>query len=221
MLRYELLVFDWDGTLYDSSCFIVKCVQKAAEQVDLPIPDKELIKQSIGLSVSKAIERSMPDISPMQQANLVQAYRRVLVEHACKPTLFEGAKEVLQGLRHTGYLLAIATGKDSRGLALDLELLGIEDLFIATRGADQAASKPDPLMLTQLLDETGSEPEQALVIGDTEFDLLMAENANVDALAVSYGVHDTERLQGERVRGLIHDIRELPEWLAGGGKQDA
>ena len=213
-MNYQLLVFDWDGTLYDSSALIVKCVQMAAAKTGLVAPPAEIIKQYIGLSVDEAIGRGFPDLSPMKKANLIKSYREFIVKELKVPILFEGVKEVLIDLKNQGYLLAIATSKDSRDLTKDLEVLQLREYFIITQSADQAASKPNPMMLFNILDQTGLMAGQALMIGDTEYDMLMAANAQVDAVAVSYGVHDIKRLQQSNVKHIIHNIRELPGWLS-------
>ena len=212
-MGYQLIVFDWDGTLYNSSQFIVKCVQQAAEQADLPVPCAVTIKQFIGLSVDEALSRNFPNLSPMKKANLIKAYRELTVTQESKPILFEGVVETLTQLKQMGYLLAIATSKHSKGLKDDLQALDLEDLFIALQSADQAASKPHPEMLHNILEQVGVLPQQALMVGDTEFDMLMAANAEVDAVAVSYGAHDVERLKLTNIKTIIHDIRELPVWL--------
>ena len=214
MKKYELIVFDWDGTLYDSSAFIVKCVQQAAEQMGFAIPAAETITQMIGLSVEKATDNVLPELSPMQKAEYIRVYREQVSSIQEKPCLFSGAVEVLKTLKARGFELAIATGKGSAGLKNDLELLEIEDLFSGFRCGDQTFSKPNPAMLNELLEELGVAPEKALVVGDTEYDMLMAKNADVDAVAASYGVHELSRLDFDNVKHTIHDIKELLLYLS-------
>ncbi|OGT31398.1 MAG: hypothetical protein A3E87_03460 [Gammaproteobacteria bacterium RIFCSPHIGHO2_12_FULL_35_23] len=213
-MKYQLLVFDWDGTLYDSSELIVKCVQKAAVAIGLSIPQAETIKQFIGLSVDEALSHGFPGLTPMKKANLIKAYREFLVTEAEIPTLFTGVKETLVKLKEQGYLLTIATSKDSNYLKKDLEILDLKNTFFMTQSADQAASKPNPAMLYNILYQTGMVVEQTLMIGDTEYDMQMAANAQIDGLGVSYGAHDTKRLQLPNVKHIINNITELPVWLA-------
>jgi len=215
-LKYELIVFDWDGTLYDSAAFIVSCVQAAAQASGFPVPEEKTIREMIGLSYEESLKRMMPDVSPMQMAMLIKAYRKCVEEsqtHA--PVLFQGVEEVLKSLKATGYYLAIATGKGRYGLNKDLELLKLSDTFVTTRCSDETNSKPHPQMLLEIMDEMGVEPSKTLMIGDTEYDMQLAQNAKTDAMAVSYGAHHIDRLRsGEHVKGYLDDIRDLPPWLA-------
>lgn len=214
-MAYQLLVFDWDGTLFDSSQFIVNCVQQATEMVSLPVPAAETIKQMIGLSFDQALKRAMPSLSPMQMANLIQAYKKCVAGNThMKPTLFPGATETLQRLASEGYWLAIATGKSRSGLNNDLAELGMDKLFLATRCAEETQSKPHPQMLIELMNEMGVTENQTLMIGDTEYDLQCAQNAKVDALGVLYGAHTKAQLAPFAAKHFLQDIRELPAWLA-------
>lgn len=211
-MKYDLIVFDWDGTLYDSAAFIVECVQAAAKGANLPVPAGDEIRHHIGLSSQEAMRRLFPNLSPFQVAELYKAYQAYIQgKHA--PTLFEGSEAVLHELRDKGYLLAIATGKGRAGLDRDLSELGMQDLFAMTRCADESFSKPHPQMMHDILEALDVSPERAVVVGDTEYDMGMAKNAGTDAIAVSYGVHDIERLKGTHVVAEIHDIRELPAHL--------
>jgi phosphoglycolate phosphatase len=212
-MSYQLIIFDWDGTLYDSSAMIVTAVQDAARQIEVPIPDAATIKSLIGLSAERALSQGQPHLSPMQQAELVKRFRANLADSPMQPQLFPGALETLNQLKQAGYWLSIATGKSRAGLDKDLESLGLKDFFLATRCSDQSLSKPDPAMANEILDELGVEKQNAIVIGDTEYDMLMAQNAGIDAVAVSYGVHSEDRLQQSNVKALIHDIVELPKAL--------
>jgi phosphoglycolate phosphatase len=215
-MTYQLIVFDWDGTLFDSLAYIVNRVQKVAKIAELTPPDEALIRSQIGLSVNESLRRLFPDLSPMQACELIKTYQAYQPDpEDQQPALFNGTKDVLQTLNDTGYWLAIATGKPRAGLDQNLIDLNLNDCFMCTRTADETDSKPNPAMLLEILDKLGVMPERALVVGDTEYDMYMAQNANVDALAVSYGSHDADAMTNiDNVKGVIHDISELPGWLA-------
>lgn len=214
-MSYQLVVFDWDGTLFDSSQFIVHCVQRAAEIAELPIPEANTVKQMIGLSFDQALKRAMPELSPMNAANMVRIYRQCVQESDVgKPVLFNGAREVLKSLVEQGYWLAIATGKGRAGLNADLADLGLQDLFLATRCAEETQSKPHPQMLLELMDEMGVTANQTVMVGDTEYDLQLAENSGVDAVAALYGAHSYEQLMNYKAKYFLNAITDLPIWLA-------
>lgn len=213
-MTYQLIIFDWDGTLYDSAAYIVNCVQVAAAKQNLTPPEHHQIKQMIGLSPEKSLQRLMPDLSPMQSSKLIEDYQKCLLNPPhIKPTLFEGVEEILSNLSNQGYWMAIATSKGQRGLTADLQALNIGDYFICQRCADQTQSKPHPQMVEEILEELGVHPQDTVLIGDTEFDMLLADNAKVDAIAATYGVHNLSSLSQPTIRGYIKDIRELPALL--------
>jgi len=212
----ELIVFDWDGTLMDSEGRIVACLQKAAQALGREVPPAERAREVIGLGLHQAVARLFPDASQTEVQRLADAYRRHFLgdelEHS---QLFPGARELLEELAGAGLFLAVATGKSRRGLEKELELTGLGDLFHVTRCADETLSKPNPQMLLEILDYTGREPEQALVVGDTEFDMLMAANAGTPAVGVSHGVHPPERLREAGALVIFDRLEELPAWLRG------
>ncbi len=214
-LPYKLLVFDWDGTLMDSEARITGCLSMTFEDVGLPAPPREALLNVIGLGLPEAFRTLAPEIDAAMLRRLTDRYRyHFLSDHHAPATLFPGAREVLETLDRTGYLLAVATGKGRRGLDRSLEETGCGALFAVTRCADETASKPDPRMLIEVMDVAGAWPHETLMIGDTEYDMLMARNAGADALAVSYGVHTRARLLDSRPLGCIDDIREISVWLA-------
>jgi len=214
MQRFELLVFDWDGTLMDSEARIVACLQGAIGDLGLPRKEVADLRNIIGLGLAEAIERLFPGSDAATRQALVERYRHhFLVADPTPSALFEGAREVLHDLAEQGYLLAVATGKGRRGLDKVLEETGLGPLFHATRCADETFSKPHPQMLLELMDHLGAAPQATLMIGDTEYDMEMARNARTHALAVSYGVHHPERLLKHGPLGCLHRIGELPEWL--------
>ena len=210
---FELLVFDWDGTLMDSEAHIVASMQRAIDDVALPeLPHAEL-SDVIGLGLAEAIERLFPGIEPGPRQQLADRYRyHFLTDDPCQP--FEGAEEVLRELNRQGYLMAVATGKGRRGLDRLLDSTGFRPLFHVTRCSDETRSKPHPQMLQEIMTVLDVEPTRTLMIGDTEYDLQMAHNAGAAPLAVSYGVHAVERLHQHEPRGCLDAIGELPAWLA-------
>lgn len=212
--RYELLIFDWDGTLVDSQALITDCMQRAAMEAGLPPHNAAEIGGIIGLGLTEAIERLYPDAAPAAIDAIVQGYRRCYVcASPDRAPLFPGAARTLAELKTAGYRLAIATGKGRSGLDRGLALCDIADLFCVSRCADECRSKPDPAMLHEILAHTGVAAGHALMIGDTEYDLAMAQRAGVDALAVSYGVRAKEHLLALQPVGCIDAITELPRWL--------
>ncbi len=218
--RFSLLIFDWDGTLMDSEARIVACMQAAAADLSLALPDSAATRDIIGLGLKEAVMTLYPGLDREMVERMVQRYRHhYLLENETPTELFEGAEQVLRELSAAGFLLAVATGKGRHGLEQSLQQTGLGPLFQATRCADETFSKPHPEMLLQLLDELGTEPGRALMIGDTEYDMQMAGNAGLAGLAVSYGVHSPERLRRHAPLDCIDDIRELPRWLDTGNRR--
>ncbi len=211
---YELLVFDWDGTLMDSESRIVNCMRSAITDLGLALPTDSSISNIIGLGLKEAICMLFPAADEALVKELKGRYRHhFLFENRTPMPLFSGAKEVLHALKAEGYLLAVATGKGRPGLDKALNNTGLDKVFHTTRCADEAFSKPHPDMLLQILDELGVEATDALMIGDTEYDMQMANSAGTAALAVSYGVHSTERLLQHEPQGCLAAISEVPDWL--------
>ncbi|GAB6039438.1 HAD family hydrolase [Endothiovibrio diazotrophicus] len=215
---YKLLIFDWDGTVMDSVSHIVHCIKLAAAEMGLEILPDERIKGIIGLGLTEAIDALYPGRGSAFHRELADRYRDHYLPPGPSPTpLFDGARETLETLRGAGYRLAVATGKGRSGLDRVLDETGLRPLFQATRTSDVTRSKPDPLMLHQILEELETGVSDALMIGDTEWDLVMAANAGMDALGVTYGVHDAERLVRHHPVGCIDAITELPAWLGCSG----
>jgi len=212
---YELLVFDWDGTLMDSESRIVSCMRAAITDLGLELPDDGSISNIIGLGLKEAICMLFPAADEMLVKEVTGRYRHhFLFENRTPTPLFSGAKEVLHALKSEGYLLAVATGKGRPGLDRVLNSTELDQVFHATRCADEAFSKPHPDMLLQILDELGVQAADALMIGDTEYDMQMANNAGTAALAVSYGVHSMERLLQHKPLGCLDAISEVSNWLS-------
>lgn len=195
MVKYPLIIFDWDGTLMDSIDKIVLCMQQAAKQENTIPPSDQAIKNIIGLSLLKAMQQLFPALSLSKQHALVEAYRVQYYAHEHIHTPFyQGIGTLLTQLKSQGYTLAVATGKGRKGLNKMIQKTNTEDLFSATVCADEANSKPDPLMIHLLLEKLGFSASQALMIGDSSYDLEMANNAGVKCIGVSYGVHSVETL---------------------------
>lgn len=214
MQAFELVVFDWDGTLMDSQGKIVACLQGAIRDLQLPPLGVDALSNVIGLGLAEAVNKLYPDSDLKLQQALADRYRHhFLVCDSTPSSLFAGATEVLHSLAEQGYLLAVATGKGRQGLDKVLGETGLAELFHATRCADETFSKPHPQMLQELMEHLGAEPAATLMIGDTEYDMEMARNARTAALAVSYGVHSQERLLKHNPLGCLHSISELPQWL--------
>ncbi len=210
--HFELLVFDWDGTLMDSEAHIVTSMQRALADLDLPALPRTKIRDIIGLGLREAILQLLPGSDEAQIQVLVDRYRyHFFADDPCEP--FAGAEQVLQQLNEAGYLLAVATGKGRRGLDRVLQSTGFSQYFVASRTADETRSKPHPQMLLEIMEELGTAAQQTLMIGDTEYDLHMANAARAAALGVDYGVHERQRLLACGPLGCLSDICELPQWL--------
>jgi phosphoglycolate phosphatase len=211
--RYELLVFDWDGTLIDSAPTIVACIQSACRDLDLPVPDDARASHVIGLGLHDALAHAIPGLAASEYGRVVERYRHHFLLRDPHVSLFPGTREMLDGLREEGRLLAIATGKSHAGLSRALEATGLRPLISASRCADQCASKPAPDMLRELMDELDVAPERTLMIGDTIHDLQMASNAGVAAVAVCHGAHPRDSLEAHRPLGCVGNTDELRAWL--------
>lgn len=211
---YDLLVFDWDGTLMDSEAKIVRCMQAAAHDAGLADPGVPAIRHIIGLGLKEALHELFPQAGDTQTARLIESYRVHFLERddTAMP-LFPGVREGLAQLAAQGYLLAVATGKARNGLNRVLEETGLHELFVSSRCADEALSKPHPLMLEQILEETGTVPARALMVGDTVYDMQMARHAKVAGLAVSYGVHARAALLAEGARDCLDSFPDVCVWL--------
>lgn len=188
-MSFKLLVFDWDGTLMDSEARIVACIQSAFADLGEMPPPREVAREVIGLGLEEAMTMLWPDGSVVQRRELVDRYRFHFLGGNESSSLFPGARELIEDLKQRGLLLAVATGKSRRGLESALASTGLRGHFHATRCADETFSKPHPEMLLQVMDELGAHRSETLMIGDTEYDMEMARNAGVAALAVAYGVH--------------------------------
>lgn len=215
--NYQLLVFDWDGTLMDSEARIVSCLQQAIAEMGAESRAPAELSYVIGLGLREAILRLYPEADQPFISAFADAYREhFLVSDQTPSRLFEGTLATLDKLADQGYLLAVATGKARRGLDRVLGQLGLGERFHATRCADETFSKPHPQMLEEIMIDLDTPPERTLMIGDTEYDMQMALNAGARPLAVSYGVHPVDRLMQSGAIGCIDSIEVLPDWLGVG-----
>jgi phosphoglycolate phosphatase len=210
----DLIVFDWDGTLMDSEAKIVRCMQEAARDLGIADPGPAAIRHIIGLGLHEAMQALFPAESDTQRTRLIEGYRRHFLEldQTAMP-LFPGVRDGLAALAEQGYLLAVATGKARRGLERVLEETGTRDLFVASRCADETFSKPHPRMLEEILDITGIEPQRAIMVGDTTYDMQMARNARIAGLGVSYGVHAREHLLESGAVACLDTFPEVCGWF--------
>lgn len=210
----QLIVFDWDGTLMDSEGEILSCMRAAIRDLELePRTDDEL-RNIIGLGLQEALRTLYPQGSNSELQQLTARYRHHFLESPRRRSeLFPGVQEMIVELHEAGHFLAVATGKGRQGLNKVLRQTELEQYFHTTRCADECHSKPNPQMLHEIMDYLGVEADNALMIGDTEYDLQMATNAGVDSLAVSYGVHDTQRLIECQPLDCLSSVEELHDWL--------
>ena len=212
--RYDLIVFDWDGTLFDSTALIVRAIQAACRDLGAPVPSDEAAAHVIGLGLQDALQHAVPDLPVDLYPELGRRYRQHYFASHDQVTLFAGVPALLAGLRERNHWLAVATGKNRHGLNEALRISGLADSFDATRTADETRSKPHPQMLQELMREFGTDPERTLMIGDTTYDLQLAANAGTDAVAVAYGAHPPEQLGDLRPLTIAHSVPELQDWLA-------
>ena len=214
MNKYNLLVFDWDGTLMDSKAQIVNCMQTAITELCFESRTDKQISDIIGLGLEEAILALYPGLDAKSVKHAANTYREhYLFKDKTPSPLFTGVPEVLTRLRESGYDLAVATGKSRRGLEKGLSETGLHEYFHVTRCADETRSKPHPQMLEEILVDLNTHSSKALMIGDSVYDLQLASNARVDGFAVSYGVHGLLQLLKHDPVGFIDNIEQFPKWL--------
>ncbi len=213
--HFDLIVFDWDGTLMDSTAKICRCIGAAAKECGIRDPGYERSRQIIGLGLAEALKALFPNVPTTERQRLFERYRHHFIHEDTTATpLFPGVRDGLEGLVHAGYRLAVATGKSRRGLDLAMKDSGTRDLFCASRCADESRSKPDPSMLEELLVLSGAERSRTVMVGDTSFDLEMARNAGMPRFAVTYGAHTRERLLDYAPVACFNSFPELSTYLA-------
>ncbi len=209
-----LLVFDWDGTLSDSTGTIITAMLRAADDLNWPLPTEEAVRNIIGLGLPEALQRLFPGIDAAGMARMREGYAAhfLALEQAAPAGFYPGVLDTLSALRDQGFHLAVATGKSRRGLERIFQSRSLQGFFHASRCADETASKPDPLMLHQLMAEFAMDAERTLMVGDTEYDMEMAQRAGVARIAVSYGAHAPERLARFQPALCLQRFDELLSW---------
>jgi phosphoglycolate phosphatase len=211
--RFDLIVFDWDGTLFDSTALIVRSIQSACADLGAVIPSREQAAYVIGMGLNEALRHAVPELPMERYGELGLRYRHHYAARQHELSLFEGVLPMLHHLRARSHRLAVATGKSRRGLDDVLAMQEMRGLFDATRTADETFSKPHPRMLLELMDELGAAPERTLMIGDTTHDLQLASNAGVASIGVSYGAHDHGTFAAHKPLMVAHTVAELHQWL--------
>lgn len=212
--RFELIVFDWDGTLIDTIDWIVSCLQQSALECQFPIPGQDAAKDTIGLSIDQAFQKLFPGIDTKTQKKLINSYNNAFfLKKLSRKDLFAGVFDMLMQLQHRGLHLAVATGKGRAGLQQALAATGTEDLFVITRCADETASKPSPMMLHEIMAQTGVAKEKTLMVGDSIHDMQMALNAGVSAAAVACGAHSEDTLMQLNPLACLQQTAELVEMI--------
>jgi phosphoglycolate phosphatase len=211
--RFDLIAFDWDGTLFDSTAIIARCIQADVLYVGGQKPSDEAASYVIGMGLMQALAHAAPDVPEERYPLLSDRYRHHYFAIQHEISLFEGVLPMLAALKARGHLLAVATGKSRRGLDEALATATLAGTFDASRTADQTAGKPDPLMLRELMAEFDVPPERTLMIGDTTHDLQMALNAGCASVGVSYGAHEPEAFVALRPLVVVHDVAQLHDWL--------
>lgn len=214
MKKYSAIVFDWDGTVMDSTHSIVVSIQSACADLELPVPDARDAAWVIGLSLESALYRCVPQLTAKQLPLFLDRYRHHFFNRDHKIKLFDGIVDVLGLVRQRDAMLAVATGKSRVGLNRVLEQVQLNSMFHTTRCADETVSKPDPTMLHEILAELQLEPDQVLMVGDTTHDIDMATNAAIDSMAVTYGAHDIPTLTASSPTVMVSSVAEMQSWLA-------
>jgi len=212
--RFDLIAFDWDGTLYDSTRLIARCIQAAVVDVGGARPSESDAAWVIGLGLAEALARAAPDVPKEKYAELGARYRFHFLQHQDDLVLFDGVLEMLDALRARGHRLAVATGKSRRGLDEALSTVALRDRFDASRTADETFGKPHPRMLLELMEELEIPAERTLMIGDTTHDLQLEINAGCARVGVSYGAHEPASFDPLAPLHVAHSVAGLSQWLA-------
>lgn len=215
--RFDLIAFDWDGTLYDSTALIVRCIQEAVRDVGGTVPSHQDAAYVIGMALMPALAHAAPDVPKDKYPLLNERYRHHYIRHQDDLSLFDGVLDLLHALRGRQHLLAVATGKSRAGLNQALDSVELHHLFDGSRTADETAGKPNPQMLQELMAEFDVPPERTLMIGDTTHDLEMAHHAGCASIGVSYGAHEPSSFDRWRPRFVAHSVAELRDWLLAHG----
>ncbi|MBS0406888.1 MAG: HAD-IA family hydrolase [Proteobacteria bacterium] len=210
---FDLICFDWDGTLFDSTAIITRCIQQAVVDVGGARPTDQAASFVIGMALVPALAKAAPDVPPEKYPDLAARYRHHYLRHQGDISLFDGVLPMLAALRGRHHWLTVATGKSRRGLDDVLATRQLRGVFDGSRTADETAGKPDPRMLGELMRQFGAEPERTLMIGDTTHDLQMAVNAGCASVGVSYGAHEVAGFDALGPHFIAHSVAELHRWL--------
>lgn len=211
--RFDLIAFDWDGTLFDSTQIIVRCIQAAVRDVGGTVPSDAAAAYVIGMALPQALAHAAPDVPLDKRAELGHRYRYHYLHHQDDIALFDGVLPLLQALRARGHLITVATGKSRRGLDEALQSAQLRGVFDGSRTADETAGKPHPLMLQELMAEWGVAPQRTLMIGDTTHDLQMALNAGCASVGVAYGAHAPDAFGALNPLCIADSVAQLDAWL--------
>ncbi|MEY3886341.1 MAG: Pyrophosphatase PpaX [Pseudomonadota bacterium] len=211
--QFDLIAFDWDGTLFDSTAIITRCIQRAVVDVGGQEPSQEAASYVIGMALMQALAHAAPDVPVEKYPKLGERYRHHYMAHQNDLILFDGVLAMLADLKERHHWLTVATGKNRKGLNEALHAVELKGAFDGSRTADETAGKPSPLMLHELMREFGVEPERTLMIGDTTHDLQMALNAGCASVGVSYGAHEPAAFQDLKPLHVAHSVPELHQWL--------
>ena len=213
-LMYELIIFDWDGTLMDSAQKIANCIKASARDLGVEEPSDEQAKNIIGLSLVEAMQILFPTLNHAQISKLVESYKYHFVKgDPTQQKVFAGVEQGLQQLSEAGAILAVATGKSRAGMTRVFDELDLRQHFVISRCADETRSKPHPQMLHEILEFTAIEPHKSIMVGDTTYDMQMASNAGVTGLGVSYGVHSEESLRLANAIDVVTSFQQVIEWF--------
>ncbi len=211
--RFDLIAFDWDGTLFDSTAIITRCIQHAVQDVGGKMPSDKDASYVIGMGLMQALAHAAPDVSVDRYPELAARYQHHYKIHQTDISLFSGVLAMLSDLKSLQHTITVATGKSRRGLDEVLQAVELKGVFSGTRTADETAGKPDPQMLNELMHQFGVAPGRTLMIGDTTHDLQMALNAGCPSVGVSYGAHEPEAFQAFKPLVVAHSVTELHNWL--------
>ena len=212
--QFDLIAFDWDGTLFDSTAIITRCIQQAVVDVGGALPSDKNASYVIGLGLTQALALAAPDVPPHKYPELAARYKHHYFLHRNDISLFDGVLPLLRALKERQHVLAVATGKNRAGLDESLSAVELHGVFHGSRTADETESKPHPRMLHELMREFGVPPERVLMVGDTTHDLQMALNAGCASVAVSYGAHEPAAFEDLKPLFVAHSVFALDAWLA-------
>ena len=211
--QFDLIAFDGDGTLFDSTAIITRCIQNAVCDVGGAKPSDRDASYVIGMGLMQALAHAAPDVPEEKYPELGARYRHHYITHQNDISLFDGVLAMLTDLKSRQHCLTVATGKSRHGLDDVLQTVELKGMFAGSRTADETAGKPHPRMLHELMQEFGARPERTLMIGDTTHDLQMALNAGCPSVGVSYGAHEPDAFAALNPRFVAHSVRELHDWL--------